>query len=64
MNETFATAVRAVLNLHCIQAKQRGDVLGPYCAECTSPIDGGPELYPCLTVKTVMDAMGAGGSSG
>lgn len=60
MSQSFATAVRAVLSLHCIQAKWPGDSLGPYCAECTSPIDGGPELYPCLTVKTVMDTMGAG----
>lgn len=50
-------AVRAVLSLHCKQPAQAGDVLGPYCAECTSPIDGGPELYPCPTVKAVMDSM-------
>jgi hypothetical protein len=50
-------AVQAVLNLHCIQPKEKGDVIGPYCAACTSPIDGGPELYPCLTVKVVMDAV-------
>jgi len=50
------TAVRAVLSLHCIAPKEPGDVIGQYCAECTSPIDGGPELYPCLPVKTVLDA--------
>lgn len=52
-------AVRAVLSLHCKQPVMPGDILGPYCAECTSPIDGGPEPYPCLTVNAVMDSMGA-----
>lgn len=50
-------AVRAVLSLHCKQPKVAGDVLGPYCAECTDPIDGGPALYPCMTVNAVMDSM-------
>lgn len=50
-------AVRAVLSLHCKQPIEPGDILGPYCAECTSPIDGGPEPYPCLTVNAVMDSM-------
>lgn len=50
-------SVRAVLSLHCKEPMVEGDILGPYCAECTSPIDGGPELYPCLTVKTVMDSL-------
>jgi hypothetical protein len=50
-------AVQAILNLHSIQRKEPGDIIGPYCAECVSPIDGGPEMYPCRTVKVVMDSM-------
>jgi len=53
---TMATAVRAVLSLHCKEAMEKAQIIGPYCAECTSPIDGGPELYPCMTVKAVLDA--------
>lgn len=50
-------SVRAALSLHCKQPKVAGDALGPYCAECTSPIDVGPELWPCMTVKAVMDSV-------
>lgn len=28
-----------------------------YCAECISPIDGGPANWPCLTFKVVIDAL-------
>ena len=55
---------QVILNLHSIQRREMGDIIGPYCAECTSPIDGGPELYPCLTVKAVLDTLGGGVSSG
>jgi len=51
-------AVRAVLSLHCKQPVVAGDILGPYCAACTSPVDGGPAPYPCLTVNAVLDSMG------
>lgn len=57
MSGRLDDAVRAVLNLHCKQTVEPGDIIGPYCAECTSPTDGGPELYPCLTVKTVLDSV-------
>ena len=57
-------AVRAVLALHYQVPMQEGDVIGPYCAECVSPIDGGPELFPCLTVKTVLDALAGVGVAG
>jgi len=50
----------AVMALHCVQPRQPSDVIWPYCAECTSPIDGGPELWPCMTVKAVMDSMNGG----
>lgn len=49
-------AAQAVLNLHCKMPWEPGDIIGPYCSECVSPIDGGPELYPCLTVKVVLDS--------
>ena len=52
----MASAPVAIMTLHCIQPPERGDVLGPYCMECTSPIDGGPELWPCMTVKVVIDS--------
>lgn len=50
-------AVAAVLNLHYREDMKPGQISGPYCAHCASPIDGGPELYPCLTVKVVMDSV-------
>jgi hypothetical protein len=52
-------AIRSVLSLHChLPPDPDGlNIIGPYCAECVSPIDGGPELYPCMTVKTVMDSL-------
>ena len=53
-------AIQAVLNLHSIQRSEPGDTIGPYCAECNSPTDGGPESYPCRTVKVVMDSLGGG----
>lgn len=60
MSSKLDVAIRSVLSLHCMQPKVRGDILGPYCAECTSPIDGGPEPYPCMTVKTVLDSAAGG----
>lgn len=55
-------AIRAVLSLHCKQSEDEAGSIGPYCAECTSPIDGGPELYPCMTVKAILDALAGAGA--
>lgn len=57
-------AVQAVLSLHSIQNREPDEVIGPYCAECTSPTDGGPMPYPCTTVKVVLDSLGGGVSRG
>lgn len=46
----------AVIALHAPQA----DRLAPggyYCAECVTPVDGGPDVWPCLTFKVVVDAL-------
>lgn len=51
-------AIKAVLSLHCKAAEAEAGKLGPYCVECTSELDGGPEIYPCMTVKTILDALG------
>lgn len=49
-------AIRSLMALHCVMPMEPGDIIGPYCSECVSPIDGGPEMWPCLTVKAVMDS--------
>ncbi|MFS2091049.1 hypothetical protein [Paenarthrobacter nicotinovorans] len=48
-------AVQAVTALH--QPDNDGTI-GTYCSHCTSLIDGGPELYPCPTVRAVVAALG------
>jgi hypothetical protein len=57
MGELMTNAVEAILALHCKQPRSPGDIIGPYCAECTSPIDGGPELWPCKTVKILVGSI-------
>ena len=49
-------AVQAVVALH---EPERGNLIGPYCAHCISPIDGGPEPWPCPTVSAVEAALRA-----
>ena len=51
-------AAVAVLTLHIQEPMKEGDIIGPYCSHCISPIDGGPELWPCMTTKAVIDAAG------
>lgn len=60
MSDALVKAVRSVLNLHSKQMPEAGDIIGPYYAHCTSPTDGGPEAYPCMTVKVVMDSVSGG----
>lgn len=49
--------VDAVLNLHAEEPMGEGQIIGPYCSHCISPIDGGSELYPCKTVRAVLGAL-------
>jgi len=48
-------AIEGVLELHQSEHK---NLIGPYCTECVSPIDGGAELYPCNTVRALTQALG------
>ena len=48
-------AVEAVLELHTSDGHK--NLIGPYCEHCISPIDGGPELWPCATVKAIENAL-------
>lgn len=50
-------AADAVLALHTSDGHK--NLIGPYCEHCISPIDGGPELWPCKTVKAVTEALEA-----
>lgn len=50
-------AVRAVQSLH---QPCRQNLIGPYCSHCISPIDGGPELWPCRTLQGIESALGGG----
>lgn len=53
--QSMNTVAIAVIALH---APQPWPSTGHYyCAECTSPIDGGPELWPCMTFKAVIDGL-------
>lgn len=51
----LVAALRAVEAVH--QVEKRVTLIGPYCAGCTSPIDGGPELWPCPTITAIRDAL-------
>ena len=48
-------ALDAVTRLH---RPDSSAMIGPYCSHCTSPIDGGPELYPCATIRAIQSATG------
>lgn len=49
------TALRAVEAAH--QPAKRETLIGPYCTGCTSPIDGGPELWPCPTIRAIQESL-------
>ena len=53
--ERLTRAVEAVLGLHTSDGHK--NLIGPYCEHCISPIDGGPELWPCATVKAINEAL-------
>lgn len=49
-------ALRAVEALH--KEMPRTTMIGPYCTHCISSIDGGPELWPCKTLRAIQQALG------
>lgn len=52
----LVAAIRDVEAVHHVA--QYKTLIGPYCAGCTSPIDGGPELWPCATLRAITEALG------
>lgn len=46
-----AEALATVDAIRALHKPEHENLIGPYCMHCTSPIDGGPEMWPCATIK-------------
>ena len=51
-----AAASATVDAIRALHTPMHPAMIGPYCTHCTSPIDGGPEMWPCATVKLLEPA--------